>query len=116
MSRKFMKNQETRITGKWDEYMRRASHKLMNIIGFETSKEMRKHNYITSKTQKVKTTRMMILSRELFIQLISTFEDIPLKANINVTEEEKTNFEDYRDKGSFSIVCQIPSHVSSLQQ
>ena len=116
MSRKCMKNQETKINGKWDEYMRRTSQRLETINAFETCSDMRKYEYIISKNQTVAQTQIGQLNKEIFMLLTKTFDDMPLKANIYVTDEEIQQLEDYREKGKFSIINRIPSHVSSILQ
>ena len=116
MSRKCMKNQETKISGKWDEYMRRTSQRLETISTFETCIDMRKYEYIVSKNFTVAQTQLGQLNREIFMLLTKTFDDMPLKANIYVTDEEIQQLEDYRNSGKFSIINRLPSHVSSVIQ
>ena len=54
------------------------------------------------------------MNKEIFLQLTQTFDDMPLKANIHVTDEEIQQLEDYRENGKFSIINQFLSHVSSI--
>ena len=72
MSQKCMKNQETKISGKWDEYIRRTSQRLETVANFETCSDMHKYKYTISKNQTVAMNELWKKNKDICLQLTKT--------------------------------------------
>ena len=116
MSRKYTKSMDTKINGNWDEYMRITSQKLKDLKIFTRNSDMRKHEYVKKKTDSAKNTYLLQKIEEIFTALTKTFDYMPLKANINVTETEIEDLLNYRQTAKFSIINRLPAKVSKKKQ
>ena len=102
---------ETKINGDWDEYMRITSQKLKPIIVFPKGIDMRKHEYENEKTDAARNTHLARKLEEIFCELTKTFDYMPLKANVNISNTEIEELLNYRQTGKLSSFYQLDNTI-----